>query len=52
MTEHWTRLRVYKGGHVSARTRGIMRLNGLLAVVSGSPDECGEWPYGTHEPGH
>lgn len=27
------------------QARDIMRLNGLLAVVSGSPDEFGEWPY-------
>jgi hypothetical protein len=28
-----------------AQARDIMRLNDLLAAVSGSPDEFGEWPY-------
>lgn len=28
-----------------AQARDIMRLNGLLAELSGSPDEFGEWPY-------
>ena len=27
------------------QARNIMRLNGLLAVVSGKPEEFGEWPY-------
>ncbi len=27
------------------QARDVMRLNGLLAVVSESPDEFGEWPY-------
>ena len=28
-----------------AQARDIMRLNGLLAEVTGNPDDFGEWPY-------
>jgi len=28
-----------------SHARGIMRLNEMLAVLSGRPDEYGEWPY-------
>lgn len=38
-------LRVTLSARGFAQARDIMRLNELLATVSGSPDEFGEWPY-------
>ncbi len=38
-------LRTTLSAHGFSQARDIMRLNELLAIVSGRPDEYGEWPY-------